>query len=280
MFPHSQFITHPSGEITHYIADDFTPPYLPRETILLQGGFGRHTAFFAHWVPVLSRRYNVIRRDLKGHGYSSAPSISAKPEAYTLDNILSEILDTLDQLDIAKVHFFGESTSGMLGEILAARHPDRLLSLTVCSSPTHLPPPTLKFLALGEESFPAACRNLGSRGWAEKLRSFPGTMASTEPGYADWWLDQVALSPGEGLASYAEFLETLDSRPSLKDIKVPTLLLAPTRSAATTVDAQKEIQAQIAGSKLVVVDGKGHEIYVDSAEECQKALMEFLDGLS
>lgn len=280
---HSQFIHHPSGCTTHVIVDDFTDPWLPessRETILLQGGFGRHWAFFYHWVPALSRNYRVIRRDLLGHGLSQAPSTSENPSAYTLDSILADIIDTLDQLKVKKIHFFGESTSGMLGEILAAREPDRVASLTICSAPSHLPSGTCEFLAMGEESWPEALRKLGSRGWAERLRAKPGTMTGDDEAYRDWWLEQVALNDSEGLARYAEFLSTLDARPWLERIVgVPTLILAPTRSAATSVEEQRHIQGRIAGAKLVEIDGRGHEIYVDAAEKCQKSYLEFLKSL-
>ncbi|KIY00212.1 uncharacterized protein Z520_03897 [Fonsecaea multimorphosa CBS 102226] len=273
----SQFIIHASGETTHYIADDFTDPWKPdRQTVLLQGGFARHAAFFYHWVPALSRHYNVIRRDLRGHGYSSAPSISKRPDVYTLDAILGDIIDTLDQLEIEKVHFFGESTSGMLGEILAAKHPERLHSLTICSSPTYLPEGTQKFLAFGEESFATACRVLGSREWASRLKSSPGTMAHPDPGYHRWWLEQISVSSGEGLASYAEFLSTLDARPFLSQIRIPVLILGPANSAATKLEEQKAIQQQIRGSKLVVVEGAGHEIYVDKADECVGEFLDFI----
>ncbi|KIW96401.1 uncharacterized protein Z519_03470 [Cladophialophora bantiana CBS 173.52] len=276
----SQFIIHASGETTHYIADDFTDPWrADRQTILLQGGFARHAAFFYHWVPALSRHYNVIRRDLRGHGYSSAPSISERPDAYTLDAILGDIIDTLDQLGIEKVHFFGESTSGMLGEMLAVKHPNRLHSLTICSSPAYLPESTQKFLAFGEESFAAACRKLGSREWATRLKSQPGTMAHPNPGYHRWWLDQISISSGEGLASYAEFLGTLDARPCLSQIQIPVLILAPANSAATKLEEQREIQQQIQGSKLAIVEGEGHEIYVDKADQCIGEFLEFIRKL-
>ncbi|ETN40982.1 uncharacterized protein HMPREF1541_05262 [Cyphellophora europaea CBS 101466] len=280
MHPHSQFITHPSGEVTHYIADCHADPWKPSETILLQGGFARHTAFFYHWVPALSRHYNVIRRDLRGHGLSSAPSIRQKPESYSLDIILSDILDTLDQLGIQRVHFFGESTSGILGEVFAARYPERVLSLTICSSPTHLTQATQNFLAMGLTSWPEACRTLGSRGWAQALSERPGTMSSDDAAYRKWWLEQVSVNSGEGLASYAEFLCTIDSRPSLANLKIPTLILAPTKSAATTVAAQKEIQAQIGGNcTLVEIDGPGHEIYIEVAEQSIAAFLDFLSSI-
>ena len=57
------------------------------------------------------------------------------------------------------------------------------------------------------------------------------------------------------------------------------MILAPMRSAATTVEEQKSIQAQIAGSKLELIDAAGHEIYVQEPEACQQAFLTFLDGL-
>ncbi|PNS14351.1 Phosphoinositide 3-phosphatase [Sphaceloma murrayae] len=271
-----KLIKHPNGQTTHIIDDNFTDPWKPHATILIQHGFARHSAFWYHWIPVLARHYRVIRRDLRGHGHSSTP-----PASYDYSNatICDEILDTLDQLGLDAVHFIGESTSGMLGELLAAQHPSRLLSLTIISSPTHLPPPALDLFAFGHPDWPTACRVLGARGWANALSNVPGTVSLPDPEYLEWWKDQVGLSSAEGLAGYAGFLARLDARPVLARIKVPMLILAPARSAATRVEEQRGIQEAVAGSKMVVIDGKGHEIYVERAEDCQKAVLEFYAGL-
>lgn len=213
--PH-KLITHPNGQTTHYIEDNFTDPWKPCETILIQHGFARHAALWYHWIPVLARKYRVIRRDAHGHGFSSVPSSSNSSYAYTLDTIINEIVDTMDQLGLLKVHFWGESTSGMVGEAFAAKHPDRLHSLVVCSSPTWLPPQALKLFAFGHESWPSACRQLGSRGWGAAFSRIPGTISIPDPDYVRWWIEQVGISSGEGLAGYAQFLSTLDARPFLK----------------------------------------------------------------
>lgn len=115
------YVRHPSNQLTHYIRDSFVDPWKPHETILIQHGFGRHGEFWYHWIPVLSRHYHVIRRDLRGHGYSSFPKEGEEYE-YSVDGIIGEIVDTLDQLGLEKVHFLGESTGGMLGEIMAAKY--------------------------------------------------------------------------------------------------------------------------------------------------------------
>ena len=108
----------------------------------------------------------------------------------------------------------------------------------------------------------------------------PGTLSVPNQEYVKWWIDQVAVSKSEGLAGYADFLCKVDCRDVLKDIKVPTLILAPMRSAATSVEEQKSIQASIAGSKLELIDAAGHEIYVQKPEHCQKAFLEFVQDIS
>ncbi|KAG8629296.1 hypothetical protein KVT40_003161 [Elsinoe batatas] len=273
--PPGLLLTHPSGQTTHVQISSYTPPWPPSTTILIQHGFARHSAFWYHWIPALGAHHRIIRRDLRGHGFSSTPTPGSS-YAYTLDTIIAEIIDTLDQLGEDKVHFIGESTSGMLGEVLAARHPERLHSLTIISAPTHLPPPALEMFAFGHKDWPTACRELGSRGWAEALSKVPGTVSVPDPEYVEWWKDQVGVSSAEGLAGYAEFLSGLDSRAYLKDIKVPMLILAPARSAATKVEEQRGIQAQVEGAMLVVVDGRGHEIYVEKAEQCQREVLRFI----
>ncbi|KAI8939662.1 hypothetical protein NX059_003419 [Plenodomus lindquistii] len=274
------YVVHSNGQRSHYILDDFTDPWRNSETILIQHGFGRHAAFWYNWIPVLAGRYRVIRRDLRGHGRSSYASPKEK-ESYTydVDTILEEIADTLDQLAIEKVHFLGESTSGMLGEIFAVRHPERIHSLTICSSPTYLPSAALKLFAFDKEDWPAACRELGARGWAEALSRIPGTIPISDPSYLPWYLEQVAISNGEGLAQYAEFLSRLDARPYLEQINVPTLILAPTQSAAVAADEMKYLAEAVKGSRLEFVEGGGHEIYVTRATACQATFLAFLESL-
>ncbi|KAL2825814.1 Alpha/Beta hydrolase protein [Aspergillus cavernicola] len=271
----SRLLKHPNGQTTHVVVDDYTDPWTEPETILIQGGFARHSGFWYHWIPSLARHYRVVRRDTRGHGKSSAPG----PEddyAYTLDTILEEIVDTLQQLNLCKVHFIGESTSGMLGEAFAARFASRLHSLTIISSPTHLPAAALELFSFGYPTWPEACRQLGSRGWGERLARVPGTLSASDPEYEVWWLDQIAISSGEGLAGYAEFLSSFDGRPFLAQISVPMLILAPARSAATSLEEQLEIARQVKDSKLVVIHGRGHEIYGDKAGDCLAAVSEFL----
>jgi pimeloyl-ACP methyl ester carboxylesterase len=224
------------GQTTYYEDDCFADPFGPTpEVIILQPGYARSTAFWYHWVPPLASKYRVIRRDLRGHGRSSSPSRDTYD--WSLDTMLAEIIDMLDQLKIDKVHFVGESTSGELGIALAVKYPQRLHSLITCSGPSHIPAELKQLLALGHETWPIAMRTLGSAGWARELAKRPGTGARKEEEvYLDWWISEIGKSSSYGLEQYAIFLEELDVRKLLKDVKLPTLILAPTKSSAAPVE--------------------------------------------
>src|SRR2546429_2290472 len=56
----------------HYLVDDFTEPWTEPETILLLHGNAESSLAWYAWVPVLARRFRVVRPDMRGHG-ASAP---------------------------------------------------------------------------------------------------------------------------------------------------------------------------------------------------------------
>ena len=221
---------------TYYADYCFADPFgATPDVILIQHGYGRSSNFWYHWIPEIATKYRVIIRDLRGHGRSSAPSRDSYN--WSLGTMLAEIIDMLDLLNIEKVHFVGESTSGMLGVALAVKYSHRLHSLIMSSSPSHLPPKVTNFLAVGMQSWPYAVRILGGEGWARELAKLPGTGArKDDKAYLDWWFSEVGKSPAYGLEQYAIFLEALDVRDVLEEVKVPTLILAPTQSSASPVE--------------------------------------------
>jgi len=157
--------------------------------------------------------------------------------------MLAEIINVLEQLKIDKIHFVGESTSGELGVALAVKYPRRLYCLIKVSSPTHLPAKSCEFLALGRESWPKAVAQLGSEGWARELGKRPGTGArKSNSSYMEWWATEIGKCPTYGLEQYAIFLMHLDVRGLLKDVNVPTLILAPEPSSAAPKEHYRPLE--------------------------------------
>jgi pimeloyl-ACP methyl ester carboxylesterase len=71
-------------------------------------------------------------------------------------------------------------------------------------------------------------------------------------------------------------ISSTDITALLPEVRVPTLVLAPTRSAATPLTEQRRIAGLISGAEVIEIDGRGHECYVDRADDCVAHLRRFL----
>jgi pimeloyl-ACP methyl ester carboxylesterase len=265
-----------NGYVTYYEDDDFADPWKPRQAILIQHGFGRNSQFWRHWVPMLAGDYRVIRRDLCGHGGSGNPGTSYP---WSFDGLVRDLGSFCDALGLENVHLLGESTGGMLAVGFAATHPARLRSLTLCATPKTIGPAAQKLFSFGRESWQKALLEMGSEGWARELLSRPGTFPSSDPAQIEWAIHEFGRASAHSLAGYSTVISTTNITPLLPQVKVPTLVLAPTRSAATSIEEQESIAASLPQSEIVQIDGAGHEIYIDRANDCVAALRGFLEEL-
>ncbi|MDT0329428.1 alpha/beta fold hydrolase [Nocardiopsis lambiniae] len=60
----------------------------------------------------------------------------ARPDSYDLGDMAADTVGLLDHLGIARAHLVGMSMGGMIGQTVAARHPDRVATLTSIFSTT------------------------------------------------------------------------------------------------------------------------------------------------
>src|SRR6185437_14670271 len=77
-------------------------------------------------VPAFSSRHRLLRYDARGHG-----DTQATPGAYSIDLLVTDAIALLDALAIERVHFVGLSMGGMIAQLLASKHPERLLSVSL-----------------------------------------------------------------------------------------------------------------------------------------------------
>jgi pimeloyl-ACP methyl ester carboxylesterase len=260
------------GYATHYEDDDFTPPWRPGETVVIQHGFGRNAKFWHHWVPALAGSYRVIRRDLRGHGGSG----DGGDLSWSFGGLVDDLNHFLDALELERVHLLGESTGGMLAVALAAAHPHRVASLILCSTPTTIAPAGQHFFAGHHATWQDALAHLGARGWAEWLYRQTGTSSVDDPAQIAWAVDEIGRCSTKALIEYSRVISSTDITALLPEVQAPALVLAPTRSAATPMTEQHRIAELLPHAELIEIDGRGHECYVDKADECLAHVRRFL----
>jgi pimeloyl-ACP methyl ester carboxylesterase len=187
---------------------------------------------------------------------------------YQLEDMAADTVGLLDALGLERVHVVGASMGGMIGQMVAARHPGRVLSLTSIMSNSgnparkyafgrwkalraivHPPPPP--------DDHPAVVEHL--------IRVF-GVIGS--PGFRD---DLPLMRPlfervarrglyRNGTArQLLAILATGDRRAELQKITAPTLVLHGGDDPLVPLAAGRDTAANIPGARLEVIDGMGHD---------------------
>lgn len=120
-------------------------------TIILIGG---HSQILLDWPayfyqPLVDAGYQVIRFDNRGVGSSDWMEDWTKKNAYTLEDMATDVIAILNRLSIPKAHVIGVSMGGMIAQRLAISHAGRVLSLTSIMSTGYYYDPELPGLPKG-----------------------------------------------------------------------------------------------------------------------------------
>jgi pimeloyl-ACP methyl ester carboxylesterase len=223
------------------------------------------------------RGFYVIRYDNRDVGRSThhsdvpPPSIKElllrrpKNRAYTLDDMADDGIGLLDALGIGAAHVVGASMGGMIAQLMAARHPARVLSLTSIMSTTGnrwkgqpalrvypvflgKPPKTREEAVERVVSLFAVVGSPGFERDEEELRSMAARSydRSADPaGYA---------------RQLAAIITAADRTPDLRRVQMPTLVIHGTKDKLVRPSGGRATARAIPGSKLLLIEGMGHDL--------------------
>lgn len=129
--------------------EDILPQDSSRGTILLLMAMGGNALF---WPPKFIRAlvqagYQVIRYDHRGTGMSDWVSDWDSKNPYTLQDMASDAIAVLDELDIKQAHLVGLSMGGMVAQEIAIHHSARVASLTLIMTSGYIGDPDVPGLS-------------------------------------------------------------------------------------------------------------------------------------
>ncbi|MBO9503959.1 alpha/beta fold hydrolase [Qipengyuania flava] len=199
---------------------------------------------------------------------------------YTLADMADDGVGLLDALGIERAHIVGASMGGMIAQHVAARHPDRCLSLTTVFSTTGNPklpparPEAMKALITRPDSTEEGvlvehgmmlARTIGSPGYpAPEDRLRERTLASV----------RRSFYPEGPTRHLSAIVADGDRRAMLRDIAVPTLVLHGEDDPLVPCEGGRDTAASIPGAKLKTIPGWGHDLPLELVDELAGAIGE------
>jgi len=103
------------------------------ELVLLLHGFPQTAHSWRRVAPALARAgYRAVAPNLRGVSPGARPE---QRDAYAIPQLVADVLAIGDALGAQRFHLVGHDWGGALAWQVAARHPDRLRSLAVASTP-------------------------------------------------------------------------------------------------------------------------------------------------
>ena len=236
--------------------------------VLLVSGADSHcTRWTSAFIqPLLDLGHRVVRYDHRDSGLSTKVPADV---GYTLADLADDACAVMDEHGILRAHVIGRSMGGMVGQVMALDHADRVATLTLLGSSP----------GLGDESLPSAADWLVDQ-MAERLFA-PPAVSHTER--VAWIVeldemfagDRYPITTAERIRTASAEVErcwypesghgpAVNSSPSRLDrlggIAVPTLVVHGTADPVFPVEHAVALADGIPDAGLWLVEGLGHEV--------------------
>jgi pimeloyl-ACP methyl ester carboxylesterase len=197
--------------------------------------------------------------------------------AYTINEMADDVVGLMDHLGFARAHVAGISMGGLISQVVACRHPERVMSMTSVMASTGnpaLPGPTPAALEAILEPAPeerAAYIDYDTRG-ARVFGSpgFPFDEAARRE-LAARAFDR-AFDPRGVARQMAAIQGSGDRRAALAALRVPTLVIHGADDPLVRVEGGRDTAATVPGAELLVLKGMGHDLPRDAWPEIVSAL--------
>lgn len=239
-------------ELAHLVEGDGPP-------VVLSHPLGMDRRMWDAIAPALAAGHAVLRYDHRAHGASGVP-----PGPYAMDDLVEDAARLVRDWGRGPVAWIGLSMGGMVGQGLAARHPDLVSRLVIANSSAYYP-------AAAREAWAQRIATVERDGLAAiadtvMARYFSAAWRAANPsGEAEARRTLLASDPA-GYVACCHAVAGVDWREALPRIRCPALVIAGALDQGAPVAMSEDIARAIPGARLAVIPEASHISAVEAPE--------------
>ena len=244
------------------------------EPLILIPYLAADNACYAFQVAEYAKHFTCISVDLRGTGESDKPA-----GVYSTELFADDVAAFMQTLGIAKAHVSGLSLGAAAGMWLAAKHPDRVKTLSLHSGWAKTDP----FLKTVVEGWQVTAKALESVPEMIILGIFPWCFTpelyAAKLEYIQSLADFVRGRPAQPLEAFMQASNAViahDVEGQLSRITAPTQITFGRHDRVTSTRFADGMKSSIRGSELLIFEGCAHAAIYEKVEEFNQKTLAFL----
>lgn len=253
------------------------------QLLLLIHGYGSWMHGYDEIFDLLTKKFLVLRSDLRGHGDSDKPLIKDDYEAtkkfYTIDHfaednyLLLKKLGLLERFD--EVNVYGHSMGGMIAQVFALRYQSMMNKLILGSTTYTMNTEGMKRLL--EDYKSGKLGNLRDSFIATAKSAYTIRFKKSHPEFLDKEIEAKMKCPPEVIFGAMEnFIYNFNVKDQLKDLKIPVLILTGNKDRLVPQDRSREMHEIIPDSRIVIFEKQNHGINVEIPQKVVGEIIKFI----
>ncbi len=264
-------------------------------------------AQLVHWPadfikPLVSAGYHVVTFDNRDIGLSEKLESEHAPPPhlaimsgmvhlgwllapYNLSDMADDSVGVLDALGIDRAHLIGVSMGGMIGQIFAAKHSERLHSLTTIMSSTNRRSLPKADAEIVREIVATRSAGLSREEVIERTIALWDMLGTKEGGRDMTEFREIVTSsfdrcsyPAGVRRQIAAIVASGDLRKWSRQVRSPTLVIHGKADRLTPYQGGEDIAATIPGARLDVIDNMGHDLPPKFMPRIVRGILEHLQA--
>jgi aminoacrylate hydrolase len=231
------------------------------DAVMFVSGLGGAASFWDAQVRAFRDKFSVITFDHRGVGGSTGMP------PYTVEQWSADLLRLADHLGLGRFHLVGHSTGGIISQLFAAEHPDRVRTLALGGAWLS---PDRRFRDL----FALRKDVLVTMG-ESAYRMLGDLLASSSPWEEDGPAAPSHGTPREIVLARIDALLAYRGDACAARIRAPTLVLAAADDHIVPAYLSQRLAGAIAGSQILLLEAGGHFFPRTRMDRYNAALSDF-----